>query len=190
MVDEAPQRVVDRILNRVDKSTDCWLWPGAKSQGYGHVSWSLGNRNMVWGRTHRILYTALRGPIPNGYDLDHLCHDPKSCAPVTASDCPHRQCCNPDHLEPVTRQVNLLRGGTVVATRSAVTHCPAGHEYTGENTIRDSLNRRNCKQCVYERNRAYYWKNRERRRAYNKEWHQRRALLRSGIPADSPQSNA
>lgn len=174
MPDDAPQRVIDRILARISVTDEgCWLWPGATSKGHGHISWSPGGRQIVYGRVHRVMYTAMRGSIPEGLDLDHLCHDPKVCAPVPATDCPHRRCCNPDHLSPATRQANLLRGGTVTAERAAVTHCPSGHEYTAENTLADKKGRRGCRKCVYERNRAYYWKNRERRKAYNRAWRQR-----------------
>lgn len=177
----APQSVIDKILGRVELQSDgCWRWPGAiDSTGYGRISWSLGNRRMIYRPVHRVLYIALRGPIPAGLDLDHLCHDPKSCAPQPASECPHRRCCNPDHLDPVSRQANLLRGGTVVADRRAITHCPNGHPYTDANTLTSSSNQRQCKECTYERNRQYYWKNRERRREYNAEWRRQRIAARA-----------
>src|SRR5699024_8246546 len=105
--------------------------------------------------SHRTMYQAVIGPVPAGLDLDHLCRN--------------RACCNPAHLEPVTRQTNLLRGNTIPARRAAVENCPKGHPYDADNTLTDRLGRRNCKACVYARNRAYYWKNRERRIAYNRE---------------------
>lgn len=181
MPDIAPQAVIDKIVGRIDTSGECWTWPGATSSGYGHVAWSLGQRRMVYGRVHRILFTALRGAIPDGYDLDHLCHDPRTCAVKPSSKCPHRRCCNPGHLEPVTRQVNLLRGGTIAADRSRVTHCPKGHEHSDSNTLVSVKGQRQCKECTYERNRAYYWANRERRKAYNAAWRQKAALARAAV---------
>jgi len=105
----------------------CWIWQGPKNnRGYG---W--------WGRklAHRRMYESIRGPIPKGLELDHLCR-------VTA-------CVNPDHLEPVTHAENVRRG-TVGAVNSArlraETHCRNGHEYTAENTsIVDGYRR--CKAC-------------------------------------------
>lgn len=44
------------------------------------------------------------------------------------------------------------------------THCPRGHEYTTENTYGDP-NKRACRQCHYERCRAYREANREKVRA-------------------------
>ena len=32
---------------------------------------------------------------------------------------------------------------------------------------------RSCRACTYERNRDYYWKNREKRAEYNRLWRQR-----------------
>lgn len=175
----APQRVVDRILDRLDTSGDCWIWPGSTSSGYGRVAWSIGAGQKIWRSTHRVVYSHFRGVIPAGLDLDHLCHNPDECHPETADQCPHRPCCNPDHLEPVSRRVNLLRGGTVPADRSKRTHCPQGHEYTIDNTLTDKLSRRSCKECTYEKNRAYYWRNRERRSEYNRQWRMRNIKVRA-----------
>lgn len=70
----------------------CWLWTGAtNSDGYGHL-WVDGR----WPPAHRVAYEQLIGAIPDLLVLDHLCR-------VT-------QCVNPSHLEPVTNQVNILRG--------------------------------------------------------------------------------
>src|SRR5205807_1016167 len=72
----------------VDPASGCWTWGGAKRNGYGAI--------FVDGRTistHRFSYEIHHGPIPLGLTLDHLCRN--------------RACINPDHLEPVTRGVNV-----------------------------------------------------------------------------------
>lgn len=167
---DIPERVVRRISERVERAPNgCWIWPGAKTEGYGRISWTQDGVK-TWRLVHRTLYEATVAPIPAGLDLHHTCHDPMECAPAVARECPHRACCNPAHLEPVTRQENLLRGGTIAAARSAVTHCPAGHLYDAANTLISPKGQRQCKTCTYERNRAYYWKNREKRKAYNAAW--------------------
>lgn len=171
----APPEVVDRIKARIEVLPNgCWHWPGATSAGYGRVAWTDSDGVKRWGGTHRVLYADAHGEIPEGFDVDHQCHDPETCRPEVAKDCPHRRCCNPGHLEAMSRRDNLLRGGTVSAKRAAITHCPKGHAYTEENTLTDKLGRRSCKECTYAANRAYYWKNRERRSAYNKAYHAKR----------------
>lgn len=164
-MEQAPERVIARIEARIDKSTDCWTWTGPTvSGGYGRVTWSVAPGKLIWRSTHRVMYRHLVGDIPEGLDLDHLCRN--------------RACCNPEHLEPVTRQVNLLRGDTIPARRAAVTECPAGHPYEGENLMIDTLGRRGCRECVRAKNRAYYHANKERRAQYNREWRARRSVER------------
>jgi hypothetical protein len=48
-------------------------------------------------------------------DLDHLCHNADLQCPG-GRGCPHRRCVRPDHLEVVTRQVNVRRGRSPAAT--------------------------------------------------------------------------
>lgn len=82
--------------HRVDEKTGCWLWEGATNpDGYGMV-WSS-ERSKAIG-AHRAYYMRYIGPIPNDYQLDHLCRTPL--------------CVNPDHLEPVTQAENVRRGAT------------------------------------------------------------------------------
>ena len=169
--DNVPRRVIDRALERIEKTPGgCWVWPGAKSKGYGRIGWREAGK-AHYASVHRLVYVELVGPIADGLDLDHLCHDPSTC--VVVAECEHRQCCNPAHLEPVSRQVNLLRGGTVSAERASVTHCPAGHDYDASNTYTDKLGRRFCRMCVRLRNREYYHRNKERRSEYNRTWRMR-----------------
>lgn len=95
----------------------CWLWT-ANLSGGGYGNFHLDGRERV---AHRLAYEWLVGPIPEGLDLDHLCRV--------------RRCVNPAHLEPVTRRENVLRSPIAIAAQHArKTHCPAGHEYTPENT--------------------------------------------------------
>ena len=148
--------VEDRFWSKVDKNGltpahrpelgPCWMWTGGKmTSGYG-----LFYLNGTWTGAHRFSYELANDPIPDGMDLDHLCHPGDgSCA--EDKKCPHRLCVNPVHLEPVIRLENLERGNTFVARNRAVTCCPQGHEYTPENTrirIAASGNgSRHCKKC-------------------------------------------
>jgi hypothetical protein len=136
----------ERVRGWLDRCTvnenGCWLWPGATFRGgYGNVSVVSSDGTRRNAGLHRVVFEYIVGPIPEGLVLDHLpfCRTPA--------------CCNPAHLEPVTQQVNLLRGDTMTARRAAVTHCPAGHEYTSENTRRSSRGQRHCVACNTERKR-------------------------------------
>lgn len=89
--------VAMRIMSYVNLEKDgCWTKEGWNSgNGYGKISVN-GTAQMA----HRAMYEALVGPIPEGLVLDHLCRN--------------RACCNPDHLEPVTIQINTHRGDAVL----------------------------------------------------------------------------
>jgi hypothetical protein len=55
---------------------------------------------------------------------------------------------NPEHLEPVTHRVNMLRASTSISAKAAATtHCPRGHEYSPENTYVDPTGGRRCREC-------------------------------------------
>jgi len=82
-----------RFWARVEVTKTCWLWTGSRSRdGYGKFE----PATSVFYKAHRFAYETVVGPIPEGLTLDHLCRV--------------RRCVNPDHLEPVTNQENLLRG--------------------------------------------------------------------------------
>ncbi len=140
---------VDRFWAKVDKFGPdgfhsqtgenlgpCWLWTTPRvADGYGEFQV---NRQKVL--AHRFSYTLLIGPIPEGLELDHLCRV--------------RHCVRPSHLEPVTHRVNLLRGDTMPIRNAAKTHCPAGHEYSMENTYIRTDGRRYCRTCHQERRKS------------------------------------
>lgn len=134
-----------RFWDKVDKTGDCWEWTAAKtSSGYGNFIWF--GKNVV---AHRKSYELTKGEIPKGLDLDHLCRN--------------RACVNPDHLEPVTRRENLLRGRTIPAGHLEKTHCPQGHEYTPENTyIYEKTNSRICITCRNKYSKRSYYRRKER----------------------------
>lgn len=136
----------DRFWRQVERTNDCWLWTGPVVKTYGHLLKANNQRVLA----HRFAYELLVGPIPEGLEVDHLCHDPKACLPP----CRHRLCVNPAHLEAVTRRENNLRSGNVGGVNAAKTHCPRGHAYSAENTIRgvhkSGSEYRRCRTCARE----------------------------------------
>jgi hypothetical protein len=109
----------------VDQDTNCWLFTGTKQNGYGAIN----NRY-----THRIVYAEVRGPVAKGTVLHHQCGQ--------------RACCNPWHLEALTRREHYLRHPHPM--KKHVTHCKRGHEFTPENTHLYQ-GRRYCRACQKER---------------------------------------
>lgn len=127
------QAWADRFWAKVEKTATCWVWKAARSRGYGHFN----SRVHGYWLAHRLAYTWLVGPIPEGLQIDHLCRN-------TA-------CVNPAHLELVTCQEHGRRGAN-----AAKTHCKRGHVYDNENTRRDPRSgARICRRCQAINRRTY-----------------------------------
>lgn len=122
-----PDRFRDKISP--EPNSGCWLWTAATSN-VGYSVYSI-NRKLVYG--HRFSYESLVGPIPKGLDIDHLCRV--------------RCCVNPDHLEPVTRRENVIRGHRWNGHKRP-TRCPSGHLYSGDNLYINKLGRYVCRICT------------------------------------------
>jgi hypothetical protein len=65
----------------IEPETGCWVWQRGGDR-YG-VHWHPEEKRNVL--AHRFIYERERGPIPDGYQLHHLCRN--------------KRCVNPDHLE-------------------------------------------------------------------------------------------
>jgi hypothetical protein len=120
--------------------TGCWEWTRGKgSDGYGRaVIAEVGKQRLA----HRVFYEHHVDKIPTGLVIDHLCRN--------------RGCVNPEHLEPVTHQVNLSRGELGFALTGK---CRSGrHEIKSDADVKVHANRRRrhpsrqCRHCLRE-----YW---------------------------------
>ena len=106
----------------------CWVWCAAEDgHGYG-VFWSKGRAV----KAYCFSYEMFVGPVPDELVLDHLCRNPA--------------CVRPDHLEPVTQRINLLRGKGFAAVNARKSRCPRGHLYSHV----ASTGWRRCRQCDNE----------------------------------------
>jgi hypothetical protein len=130
------------VLNRyeVNEVTGCWLWLGyTDKNGYARVN----SQN-----AHRVFFVEHVGPVPDGFDVDHLCK--------------RRDCVNPAHLESVTEQENILRiTRTVTYQGRSFEICRNGHPLTGDNLrlhnrVDRSEKRRGCAVCARAQGRATY----------------------------------
>jgi hypothetical protein len=136
-----------RVLARLDTTGDCWLWPGARTTGgYGevHVGYRKRGRDRMTIRrdVHVVMYEHAFGPVPTGLEIDHLCGN--------------RACARPSHLEAVTHQENMRRGGGFASENMKKTHCPQGHPYSDENTYRPPTGHRKCRECGRRQHRAWH----------------------------------
>ena len=69
----------------------CWIFTGSHTaDGYGQKTI---NYRSVGAHVH--MWEKKNGPVPEGFELDHICRQ--------------RDCMNPEHLELVTHQENCFR---------------------------------------------------------------------------------
>lgn len=124
----------------------CWVFGGGSPRTDTNGYKSLWNKRRTI-KVYRYSYETYTGPVPEGLQIDHLCR--------------HTNCCNPEHLEAVTRAENMRRSTAPTLARerlkslpteeralwdeencrrrakahAARTHCKHGHLLTPDNTI-------------------------------------------------------
>jgi hypothetical protein len=85
----------------VNEATQCWepAPPWRKGAPPRKPGYEKRYRRMsidgVFDHVHRHAHRAFIGPIPDGYDIAHLCHN--------------RVCCNPAHLEAMSPADNIVQ---------------------------------------------------------------------------------
>jgi hypothetical protein len=98
--------------------TACVLHSGyIDPQGYG--------RNGPGTVAHLAAWRVMRGPVPPGMELHHVCEN--------------KACVNVAHLVPVTRKQH--------EALHAPTHCVNGHPFDAENTYARPGGWRQCRAC-------------------------------------------
>jgi hypothetical protein len=137
-----PTPLTDRLWAKIEKRgpDECWPWtaatnasPNARGGPYGKLGDQHPSRKTVL--AHRVVYAEAVGPIPDGFQVDHLCG--------------FSLCCNPAHLEAVPPSENNARSTSPTSANITKTHCPQGHEYTVENTgYRKDVRYRYCRTCA------------------------------------------
>ena len=108
-----------------------------------------------------VAYLLFKGPIPDGLEIDHTCHNESQC--LGGWNCFHRRCVNPTHLKIVTHIENVHNGkfkGCV-----AKSHCSKGHPYEGSNLYIGPDGFQRCLTCRretrqnWEKQHPEYYKN-------------------------------
>lgn len=162
-----PLPQADKFWAKVEITEGCWYWKGTIGpSGYGVCTWRDNGR--VWGTSaHMVAYLLTFGSVPEGHELDHLCHTMDGgCRKGRL--CPHRRCVNPGDLQPVTQAENSRRAhqvpleiamapflvGQPVAEaptglrgRPRQTHCKRGHPLVVPNLILRNDGQRACRSC-------------------------------------------
>lgn len=142
------EKALARFWSKVDKNGPipahrpelgpCWMWTAGRSgNGYGTFHPCHGETC----NAHEISYRLAKGDVQEGFERDHLCRI--------------RHCVNPNHIEAVTSQVNVLRGSGITAAHARKTHCVAGHPMVPGNLYADhrGIGRGRCAECTRARNR-------------------------------------
>ena len=126
---------IERFFTKIEvRESGCWQWMGTLfSTGYGEF-WD-GVRRLS---AHRFAFAYFQGCAlpeyePKSLQLDHLCRN--------------RRCVNPNHLELVTPQENVLRGNGPASQNARKTHCLRGHPFDAQNTYILPDGRRACRIC-------------------------------------------
>jgi hypothetical protein len=97
----------DRWFEYEGHSSPCLQWTGSLT-GAGYASFRDERGQNI--DAHKWAWEKLYGPVPEGKELDHRCHNADPRCPG-GKWCLHRSCVNAlDHLEPVTSAENKLRG--------------------------------------------------------------------------------
>ena len=131
-VSDLPEVITRRGVT-VDKTSGCWRVGGYHDKD-----------GLTRGR-------ALVGEIPADRPvIDH----------VAVCGCIWRDCCRPDHLEPVTARVNTLRGRSFAAVNAAKTECVHGHPFDLLGTYWRPDGHRDCRACIRDRVRRYQQRHR------------------------------
>lgn len=138
--------LAERLLARIEVRgpDECWPWLGAvnKDSGYGRIH--LEGRKVEY--VHRAMFVLTYGPIPEGKQIDHLCHG-EGCPPGI---CEHRRCANPAHLRAVTLVENAARGNDPRRVAHREDRCLRGHPRS-ESSLRVGTNRvSHCRACRRE----------------------------------------
>jgi hypothetical protein len=141
---------LQKFEEKVTKSINCWEWNAClDSGGYGQMYFNGRNR-----KAHAIAKFLYDGfPLESnslkvGLQWDHKCRNHK--------------CVRPDHLELVSRKVNVNRGISPAAINKQKQFCPKGHDLS-KNAMPGRLKRHGGRSCyICHKDRAKkYWANRK-----------------------------
>jgi hypothetical protein len=152
MANPSMAELADRVLSKCEPApcpiegwSDCLIFTGAKAKGYGRVGHYVSGGGQKVYQSHRVVWMAVRGPIPTALTIEH--------------GCTVRACQNLEHMELMTLGDNTRAGAErnpIVLANRAKTHCPRNHPYDEENTYIQPDGGRYCRACGRERTLRWY----------------------------------
>ena len=109
---------------------------------------NIDNFKALCRKCHMVLDSPLRRDKHWDWKPDHLCRN--------------RLCVNPQHIRIVKRE--NFRGISPSVIHAKKTHCPRGHELSGNNLVKYKLKigQRNCRTCLNMWQRVYYQRDRKK----------------------------
>lgn len=131
-------RLLDRILAayaRHCSADECWNWINVGEQGYGKIAVP----GEIARKAHRVIWKRLKGAIPNGFVVHHICAN--------------RRCVNPIHL---TLMDSADHCGL---SKRGAAECRRGHRYTATSHRLTKHGHRVCRICerqAHKRNNRKY----------------------------------
>lgn len=115
--------------------SDCWIWTGARTKGYGCLRMKDKQKTIY---AHREVFRLLTGKLNDSKEMDHLCKT--------------KACVNPAHVEEVTHRENMRRHDWHLKT-----HCVHGHKYeeVGFYFSEGKRGRGHCRACKANERQRY-----------------------------------
>ena len=118
-----PRPAEERFWEKVNKDNydGCpWIWVGAiTSRGHGNFALVAKRGQSKYIAAHRFMYQLTRGPVADGLDIDHICHNEAARRGTCdgGETCLHRRCVYPEHLVAKSRRENLLASPLTLPSR-------------------------------------------------------------------------
>lgn len=141
--DHEPEYKLSLIESRTTKVGECLIWKGnvfkrPKKDEHKPIYPYMCFKNKVW-RGNRLVLFLTTGKNPKNLNALHKCDN--------------SLCVNKNHLYWGTQKQNVKDSYDRKRSRnSKVTHCPVGHEYSGDN-LRIHKGTRFCKSCHWYKSR-------------------------------------
>lgn len=135
---DLPNWLASKIMP--EPNSGCWLWlASVDAANYGMVRVGRHPNFRDHAPAHRFIYEFYNGPVSENLVIDHLCRN--------------TFCVNPNHLEPVTEQENILRGTGSSAKNARKQFCDNGHSLHDAYFVSGG---RKCRICQLANMKRYY----------------------------------